>query len=235
VDKTHNVTSIPPATWAQLDGGTRSSLRSYAEHLVKGVPIETDLPTYYALMQKAGDDPTTFATDNLLKYRAKLDDGEFKQLVGLQLSIKSGDRKKVDAELDGVRTNDAIIKDTLWSYTKTEEKDYSTAQRDAKATLMRQLEIQVAGEQARTGKKASNADVQSMLDHILTTTTKTPASWWDRFKGTTPTKRLLDLQIGDVPADQRAAIEQALKATGRAVNDQTILERYIYRKTAEGQ
>lgn len=235
VDKTKNVANIPPAIWASLDGGARSSLRSYANGLAKGVPVETDLPTYYGLMTKAGADPETFATMNLLGYKGHLGEAEFKQLAGLQLSIRNGDRTKADRDLAGFRTHSEIIDGSLAQYGMDPKAKEGTPQYTAIAQLRRMVDNQVASLEANTGKKPSNADIQDVVDKILSTSEKIPGSWWGGLPFTAghffdSTKRAIELTIADVPAAEQVKIAAKLRKYGLPVSDATVLDLYITQK-----
>jgi hypothetical protein len=231
VDQSHDVRSIPPATWANLPGSAKSALRSYAEHLAKGVPVETDLPTYYALMQQAASEPETFLSQNLLNYKAKLDEVEFKQLAGLQLSIRSGDRNKADKDLAGFLTHKQILDNTLAQYgIPTEESKQSTAQKSAVAQLQRMLDRRVEAAQSK-GQKVTNVEIQQTLDDLLSQGETVPGSWWNIWPGgksvSDTTKRLIDLTPADIPADVRQRIETRLRARNRPVSDATVLDVYL--------
>lgn len=226
-----DINSIPATVWTSLEGAQRSALRSYANALAKGVPIETDLPTYYSLMQQAAKDPATFLNQNLLNYRAKLDETEFKQLAGLQLAMGQGDTKKVEKELGGFRTNNQILEDALAGYGLDPAAKPTTEGGKAIAQLRRMLDVRVQTQEALTGKKPTNTDIQGMIDGILSQSTKVPGSWWNAFPGGKPffdqEKRLIDTAIEDVPADERRLVEQALKAKGRPISDATVLDLYL--------
>lgn len=231
VDRTHDVNKIPPATWATLSGGERASLHAYADRLAKGIAVETDLPTYYSLMTKAGTDPEKFATSNLLEYRAKLGDTEFKQLTGLQLSIRNGDRAKADKELSDFNIHNDIVNDTLSVYGVDPHAKPASAQGVAIANLRGMLRTRVQAMEQLTGKKPTPDDIRGTLDELLSTSVKVPGSWWNIFPGGAPffdsDKRIIDLTIGDVPAGDRTQIEDALKRAGRPVSDQTVLNLFI--------
>jgi len=234
LDQTGDVSRIPPAQWASFDGGTKSAMRSYAEHVARGVPVQTDLPTFYRLIQMAGNDPDAFLKENMLAYKAKLDEAEFKQLAGLQLSIKAGNTKAAEKDLSGFRTKDQIITDTLATFgIKTDAKAGSPEEK-AIAQLRRNLDIQVEAQQALTGKQPSNQDIQAMLDRMLSTTVETKGSWWGLwpwadagYNFRDQTKRVVDMTIKDVPAQARTQIEEALRKANRPVSDATVLGLYI--------
>lgn len=238
LDRTHDVTRIPPGVWAGMDGGQRSAARSYANSLAKGLGVETDIPTYYGLMQKAAREPETFATENLLTYRAKLGDTEFKQLTEIQGSILKGDRAQADKQgLGDLRTHEQLVNDSLNLYgIDPKEEGKNTAEGKAIAQLRGMLDARLSALANMTGKKPTNDDIQKTIDQILSTSVETPGSWWNIFPGGkagpfgTDSKRLIDLTIEDVPAGDKQQITDALKRKGRPISDATILSLYIDRK-----
>lgn len=234
VFQTGRLNSISPSDQVKL-GAHIEPLQRYAEFLAKGEPVATDWPTYYARMNEASTSPDTFQKRNLLDDRAKLDDADFKQLVELKSSIQNGDRKRADEGLAPFRTHQEIVNNSLTNYGLDPEAKPNTAQGKANAELYRLVDQGVANAEAQTpGKKASNQDIQSIVDHVLSTNQKTPGSWWALVPGsgvplgnfTSRTKNLLDLTPADIPADMRQGIERQLRASGRAVSDATVLELY---------
>lgn len=231
LDQTHDVRKIPTSTWAGLDGGQRASARSYAEHLARGVAVETDQPTYYALIQKAAHDPESFATENLLTYRAKLGDTEFKQLAETQAAIVKGDRAKAEHDLGPARIQESVVDDGLTLYGIDPK-----AKPKAVAQLRSMLRVRVETQQRLTGKPVPDADVRSMMDQLLSTTTDVPGSWWNIFPGGkagpfgSDSKRVTELTIEDIPALDKQQITEALKRASRPISDATILDLFIERK-----
>lgn len=236
VDQSHDVNSIPPATWGDLSGPARASLRTYATSLAKGVPITTDASTFYSRMQEAGTDPDAFVTRNLLADRAKLDEDDWKKLVTLQLSLRKGDRPKADEQLAGFRTHSQIVDDTLSDYGIDPHAKPGTPEDLAISQLRRMLDRRVEAVQAPgpdgKAKKVSNTEVQQALDDILSTKETTPGSWWGlvpftKTKFSDESHRVLDTTIEQVPAADRTKIESALRRAGRPVSDATIRDAYI--------
>lgn len=237
VDKYQTVDRIPPAVWTSLSGAARSSLRSYAEHLAKGEPIETDAPTYYTLMQEAANDPKVFIKENLLTLRHKLDDGDWKGLVSLQLSMTNAANKpEVDRQLEGVRTKQEVLKSTLALYGIDADAKVNTPEGKAVAELGRMLDRRVDAVQAPDAKgnhhQASHEEIQQALDGLLSQSVKVPGSWWGLvpFMGVSlsdSSKRLTDLTIDDVPVDVRTTIARKLRGRGLPVTDVTILDTYL--------
>jgi hypothetical protein len=227
-----DVTKIPPTAWQSFTGGERAGMRAYAEKLAKGEAIDTDYPTYYSLMSQAGTDPTTFANANLLSYRAKLGDTEFKQLADIQLAIRNKDMNKADKDLGDFRTKEQLVNDALTQYgIETREAKQSDEQKQAIAQLRRMVDVRTSTQANLTGKKPTNQDVQAVLDQILGTNVTQKGSWWGLWPGGGPlfdrTKPIVSMTIQDVPAAERTQIEAALRRRGRAVTDATILDLYI--------
>lgn len=231
VDRTHNVAAIPPTVWAELDGNARSGLRGYARALAAGTPVKTDPVTWTRLMELARTDPDKFVQENLLRYKDKLDDGDYQELERLKLSVSNRDRAGTDKILDDFRTVNQVLGQAF------DLNGIATTGEDGKknATTVARVERIVAERvgllQRQTGKKATNADVQSIVDDVLsaTITMTRPSGFWNGggLWDTTKTKRVVDTTIGDVPAGDRAQIEAALRAAHRPVTDQAIVDLYV--------
>jgi hypothetical protein len=225
-----NIRAIPPAQRAAMSPGEKSAIRSESERITRGVPVKTDLPTYYGLMERAGDDPANFVTENLLRYRHLLDDTEFKQLTNIQASIKAGNREAASKQgLGDFLTNKEIVDNTLLQYGITPSgKDQTKEEQAATIQFQRTLQTLVSEEAARTNKKPDDKWIQQAADRILsqTITTQTPTMFgFSAYKY--KTKPIVSLTIADVPSDQRKQIEAALKAKNMAVSDATILDLYV--------
>jgi hypothetical protein len=239
IDQTGDVYRIPPSAWQSFTGGERSAMISYAGSRAKGVAVETDIPTYYTLMQKASADPEAFSQDNLLRYRAKLGDTEFKQLAGLQNSIRNGDREKAEKDLGPARLQEGVIDDSLTLYGIDPKAKPDTTEGKAIAQLRGMLRSRVEAQQALTGKPVNDVDVRAMSDAILSQSSTVKGSWWNIFPGGKPffdtQKRLIDLTIGDVPAEDRSQIERALKLRNRPISDATVLDLYLETRARTGK
>jgi hypothetical protein len=223
VENTGDINKVPPSMLTAL-GEHRESLRTAALRIAKGEPRVTEPETYYSLMTQARDNPAAFVKQPLLTFKEKLDDGDFKQLAGLQLSIANGNRNASEKELSGFRTSDQIFNDTMYQYTGTEPKDYTDAQRSKAAQLHRMMDVQVAAAQA-DGKKITNQEIQSGLDTLLSTTVRTEKRGW--FWNSQEDVPLLDVTVNDISASDRGDLERALRAKGRPVSDQTVLDLYL--------
>lgn len=227
LDKTGRTDKIPAAVWSGYSGATRSAMRSYAEQKAKGIPIKTDLPTYYARMTEARDHPETFATRNLLEDRARLDETEFKQLAGLQLSIANGNRTDAEKVLADFRTSSQVVDDALVGIgiNPTVGVDKDEVKARAVANLRRMVDVRVATLQGTTGEKIRSKDVQSIVDEILSQQIKTPG-WFGTSFGA-GAKPLIETTIDDIDSSTRKQIEDALRGANRPINDSTIISTYL--------
>lgn len=239
LDRTHDVTAIPSAIWAQMDPGERSNARNYAHQLAEGVPVKTDDTVFYGLMQQAMRDPQAFTKVNLLTKKSSLSSGDFQQLAGLQLSIANNDKPKVEKELSGFRTHTQIVDDSLTQYGIDPNAKANTEEGKAIAQLRRMLDVRVQAQEGLTGKKPTNDNIQRTLDSLLSQSVTVPGSWWNIFPGGksfTDTQRpLYTLQVGDIPASDRKQIEDALRRARRPVSDATVLDLYLETRSRTGK
>jgi hypothetical protein len=233
-DPAHSVSNIPPTAWVSFSGASKSALMSYSDRLNRGESIETDWRTFYKLIDQAGTSPDDFAKQNLLGYRAKLSDTEFKQIAEIQLAI----RKKDGREGPGLAqfgTEEQIVNDSLAQFHfPTDPSKQSEDQKAAVAELRRRVREQVG---LLSKKDITHADVQSIVDNILSQKTTTPGSWWGLipFNGISlrdTTKPNFQMTITDVPQDYKDAITAALKSQHKPITDATILNTYIGMKGA---
>lgn len=239
VDRARNVDAIPPAVWNSLPGPQRSALREYTDRLVRGVPTETDPVAYYGAIGRAGDDPTGFSKENLLVLKAKLSEADFKQLADLQLSIRNGDRKKADEQTAPFRTNDEVIKSSLAQYGVDTSAKQTPQNRQAVGELYSLVDRGVTALLAagKPGQKATNADVQSVVDKILEPGPNVPGSFWSKFtnlrleRSQVPGKSIFNTTIADVPPADQAAIRAALGPG--PVSDVAVLDWYLRRQMAK--
>ena len=235
LDQTHDITQIPADDWELFTGQTRSAMRSYTERLAAGTPVETDWPTYYALMQQAAGvegfgTPTDFVKQNLMNYRDKLGDVELKQATGLQLALRQGQRDAAEKELAGFSTKQELLDGTLTQYGIDPKAKHGTPEANAIAQLRRMLDRRLEAAQDQ-GQKVTNVEIQQALDGLLSQDVTVPGAWWAVWPGGKPVrdtrKRLIELTVEEIPADERTQIEQALRQRGRPVSDATVLDLYL--------
>ncbi len=235
IDKTGNVDKIPPTTWSQFSLSERSQLKSYAKMRREGTEPETDWNDYYGLKMMAstpaGKDD--FKNMNLLVYRNKMADSEFKEITNLQTGLRNGDEKATKT-LDGFQTDQQIVNDSLLSagIDATPKPDSNEAPKVA--NFRRQVDIQVRQIQERTGKKATNEEVQGVVDNLMVKGVTEKGWFWDTKKRAfeVGAGEKLEVNIKDIPKADRAKIEDALKRRNIAVTEEKILE--VYSRKLQG-
>lgn len=218
--------AVSPAVWSTLTVQQKAGFENYAKRNLTDGEGKTDLPFYYSLMTQASTNPEGFSKLILSdpKYLSKLGKTEFKQLAELQNSIRKGE--KVDEKLDGFRTNEQIVNDTLdlAGIARTgDDADHGTIAQFRKA-----LDQRVGELQRLTGKKATNEDVQRLSDDLIQKQIAVPDSWFQRLLGHPFTgKRLMSVGIADIPGADRRNIEAALKKHGVPPTEQNIVQAFI--------
>jgi hypothetical protein len=219
---------IPPSTWSNLDGDERRSLQIYAIARAEGVPIKTDQAVFYRYMRMAADDPGTFVKANVLGDKHRLSDSDFQQLAGLQVSIANGDRVAAGKLLDDYRTENQVIAAALTSagIDPSPSMDKEPERAAAVARLQRMVADRAQSLQTLTGKKATNKDVQGIVDDILGQTVETPGSWWALWQNAGK-KRVVEMAFEDIPDADVEKVRTFLKAQGVPDTDDNILAYYI--------
>lgn len=235
IDKTGSVDNIPAKDWAKFSLSERSALKNYAKQRTETSGIQTQWDEYYYLNTLASstnkDEREQFLNTNLYKeYRGKLSDTEFKEMVHKQDAVKKGDTK-VLKDLDGYRSNTMIVNDTLKAIgidpnPKKGSKDATRA-----ATFRKMVDDEIIATQEKTGKKATNEEVQGIVDR-LTTNVVTERGWLFDTK-----KRLFEVQpnetaqidVKDIPKEEIAKMEEVLKRKNIPMTNEILIQMYSKR------
>lgn len=223
---------VAPGDLAYLDGEQYVKLRALARHVREGTEPVTDYGAYYSLLQLAGNDATRakFLQVDLMEHRHELDNAKFSELARLQANLRSG--KADDETLDGYRTKKQVVDDALASIRVDPTPKPGTKHAETVNTFRKRVDEEILAMQRQTGKKATSADVQEVVDRLLIQGT-VPGSGWvfdDR-------KRLFELQPGEafdvgadeIPAAERKKIEEALTRANRPVTPATVAELFRMR------
>jgi uncharacterized protein (DUF2249 family) len=241
IDQTKSIDKVQSSPmWQSFSQAERTGLISYARAKAEGVQPVTSWDDYYNLKSMASAPATRdeFVKTNLMEYRPKLADSEFKQLVDLQTSLRNGDNK-ASQHLDGIRSDMDIVNSVLADAgVNTKAKPGTDAAK--KANLFRsKVDAEVMKLQERSGKKATNEDIKRISDNlIIEGQTDDGIFGSGLFVGK---KRLFEvnpetdkfvIQAKDVPASERAKIESALRRHGQKVTDENIL--MLYKKKIGG-
>jgi hypothetical protein len=220
IEKHGTVDAIPPSVWNKFSLSERSSLIRYADAKTSGKNIKTNWETYYEFKTMASSPELrqSFMEKNLYKHRDQFADAEFKELVNMQTQLRGGKSPK---ELDGYRTDSMIVADAL--------KEIKIKPGSKEGVLFhRKVDDEIMAFQDRTGKKASNKDVQQIVDLLRIRGVTEPGVFWgtkkynfERIPG-----EKFDVKAADIPKEERGKIEEALRRSNLPVNDQAVLELY---------
>jgi len=232
VEKSRNKDDIPPGQWAAMSPAQKNSIESY----LKSDKVETDWNEYYNLKQMAATPAMRdkFMKTDLLIYRAKLGDTEFKELVNAQGDARKGD----NTQLDGFQSDQQIVNGALAE--AGIDPSPKPASKDAKSVNLfrRRVDEEVRKRQLDTGKKVTNEEMQGIVDGLMVKgiTNRGFIPWFDTekrlFELERGTDKKFDFDVASVPATERQKIESALRAKGVTVNDDTVLA--LYRKKLSG-
>lgn len=197
--------SVPAPIMAQLKPREIIAINNYRASLAKKQEPQTDWATYYKLRTAAtSDDPqlrTQFQHANLLGFRHVLGDTEFKELVGMQTSVRGG---KSDPSLDGYRTTDNIVNGALDALGLNPKKDQTRIELFRRAV---DEDVRNWKQQHKQADIPSN-EVQGIVDQLLI---KSPDG--SRFEHLSAKPD--DVQnIDDVPLTEQRLIRQALFRAG---------------------
>lgn len=229
IDESGDIDSIPPAMWNELSVSDRSSLRSYSDKRKKGEEPSTDWESYYSLktMAASPDLRQEFMRTNLMQYRDKLSDSEFKDLANLQdgLRNKSGQTTK---ELDGYRSNHEIVNTALSAMglepnPKPREKDAASV-----SLFKRKVDEAVVQYQQRSGKPINSTEMQAIVDDLsVEGVVKRGWLFDDRARQfELEPGQELEFRVKDIPSREKAKIEQALRSRNLPVTEDRITALY---------
>ncbi len=227
IEKTKNFDNVPPNLLVKMTPAERTSLRNYADNLREGKKPVTNWDDFYNLrtMASSNSTKTKFMQTNLMEYRPSLADSEFKELANLQAQLRNGD-EKAEKTLDGYRTDAQIVDGALTSAGFDATPKQGTDDAKKVNQFRRKVDERIAQHQQNTGKKATNEEVQSIVDTMMVEGVSEKGWIWDT------KKRLFELNPGesieigvdDVPPAEKAKIESALKKNGMPVTSENIVK-----------
>jgi hypothetical protein len=222
---------VPPAIWMQLTVGERSALESRARQLRSGIDPGTDWQTYYDLKSLASTDETRtqFLRTNLMLLRGKLSEPEFKELIGIQASMRQGG-EEAEKKLVGFRTAKQIVDDSL-AAVKIDPSPKPGRVAEKVALFRRLVDEQIQARQAETGREVKGEEVQQIVDNLLIKGYVPGTGFFGAFK---KQRRAFELGAGDsividpdeVPRAEREKITEALRRRGMQVTEEKIVEYY---------
>lgn len=229
LEETQDKDQIPANIWANLTLSERNTLDSRAKQLASGEPVATDWNVYYDLKTAASNQGTRnkFLRENLLQYRSKLGDGEFKELINLQSNLRNGQQKAVE-DISGYRTTTTIVNDTLNNIGIDPTPKPGSEDAEKVALLKRRVDQEIADYAERNnGKKPSNQEIQGILDNLVV------KGEVDKFFYN-PNKFLFEVEAGDIflidsqdiPRAERLKIEEALRVNNIPITEDNVIDLY---------
>lgn len=230
IEASGSTEEIPREDWAQFSLPERNGLIKYAQDSKRGIRPSTEWETYYDLKTQAsvsGKSREKFMQTNLMKFRDRLADDEFKELVKLQTDLRQG--KGAPKDLDGFRSDNQIVNDIMRSAGINPNPNPGTDESKEVALLRQQIETQVKVYQDRTGKKITNDELTNIANTMLTQVVTDRGFIFDT------TKRVFELgpedqvsvRIEDVPTAERTKIESSFRRRNIPVTDDKIVDMYI--------
>lgn len=225
-----------PATWMKLTPQQRSSADARIKQLRQGIEPETNWQKYYDLKSMASDPQTrdAFMRKDLMQIRTEMGDSEFKELISLQAGVRNKDAT-AEAKLDGYRTDASIVNDALTAVGIKPNDKAGTTDSQKVALFRRKVDETIATMQERTGKKATNSDVQAIVDNLMVNTITEKGVLWNTRKRAFELNSgdQVDVDFTDIPKSEIPKIRDALQRRGRPVTNDAILD--TYKKKIQGQ
>jgi hypothetical protein len=201
IDQGYSIWDLKPQVRIDLGPERVARMRSYQEAKAKG-SVATDWGVYDDLRRMKSEAPKDFSGLNLMTYRDKLADGEFKEVSGWQTSAAKGVLETGAGTLDQ-QTNDMLnglgIKDKA-----------------ARGRVSRQVSIAVDALGEETGKKPTFADRQKIVDRFALDVAKRGIF---RGKGTLSSIK----GVSNVPKD----FVSAWRSRVPSASDQDVVDAYV--------
>lgn len=225
-----------------LPGREQTTIRDYLtdrEHTLGNRGPATDWNVYYNLSQMASSQTTRgeFMRLNLnsAEYRSRLSNEDFKHFAAQQAALRSGNEKEAERLSASERVQGQIVDQALLSMglDPTPNEKTSESKRSQIIQFRRTIREQVRSLEQRTGKNATDADVQSIVDNMIVKGIN-PSSGVLGLPIFRDERRVYELKPGenivvdvkDIPRDERAKIEDALRRNGMPINDQAVKNLY---------
>ncbi len=199
---TQKISAIDPVTWAKLPGEVQQALRDKERIFAAGQKEETNLGNFDVLNKMAALNPDAFIRMDLMT--VKLSTEDHKHFSNMQNQIMTGAGKSVS---------------TLAQAIDASEESLDPKQRDSFA---RAAYDRIDQTQSALKRELSPAERKKVLDDLRTEQVDPNTG----FLGFFQKKANLGVNIGRIPADQKAKIEADLRARNIPVSDAIIWQLY---------
>lgn len=220
------VADLPPTVTEGLNQRTLDALRGVQEARANGHAIETNTEVWYGLVGKAIDSQAEFASMNLMEYSDKLSQPHFMQLRSAQQSIRNGNA--VDDKLRWIKNEGQVIDGVMESIGIDPKKNPE----DARAFYGRMQDMMTLYQQDNGGKRPSPTEWERMVKQQAVQAKLPGTGFWGYFQDTArafelPEGTPANVDIDQVPSQDRLQIEDALRRRGLPVTDEAIVGYYL--------
>lgn len=197
----------------------RKKLEKFASEVRQGPPTETDWGVYYMLAQKS---PEELGPLNLLDYRSKLADAQFKELSNRQAMIgkkddaqMAKDKNMIEAmkQIEGTLANAGIFMNATGK---------QPGRLQVKEDFLGQVRSIIADEQTVTGKPVTVERAKQIAAQMLTKVAADPDASF--FSGNDRAWKVMSRAFDDIPEKQRESIIAELKAAGKEPTRTMVIE-----------
>ena len=221
-------TTRPDAeTWNNLSWEKQKSIDATLAHNAKGQDVPTNQEAWYEIHRGLTSmDPKerdAWAGKSLWQYKPVLSNNDFQELAKLQGTVRKGDPNK---ELSHVQTLSGLVDGTLNTLKIDPTPKPGSADAEKAAKFRRTVQDRVTAFESEKGSKASAVEQQKIIDSLVIEVQGT-GGWFSS------NKRRWEMSVKDVPAEERAKIEDALKRGGIEANDDLIVDLFTRKKNAK--
>ena len=224
--ETRDMSKISPAVLSKLSA--KPEYLKVLNSLASEEDINTNWTTYYDLKTMASSDATSnqFLKTNLLEYRDRLGETEFKEMVSIQTSMRKGD----DKDIAGFRTAKQVVDDSLSAAKIDPTPKPGSKDAERAAEFRRQVDIRIASLQDEKKAKLTPVEVQGVVDSMIVEGVTQKRWWWTDVK-----KKAFEVKPGesfeveyeDIPPGERAKIEAALKGRNIPITEDSVKGLYM--------
>lgn len=209
---------LPLSVRSRVPAGKTDDLLGFANRIRKGQEPETDWGLYYTLRT----DPVLLAGTNLMSFRDRLSDGDFKALAGAQEQWK----KDPERHMTRLRTLKEVINQFLLDANEQPTPEKGDLKARAKiGKVMERIETQIRDFERTKGAEATVDEQRKIAAQMFNSVEV--KTWLGLSSEARP---LALVKEGDkivVPAADRALIVDALRKRNRAVDEKTIEAEYL--------
>jgi soluble lytic murein transglycosylase len=216
--------------WSDIPATVRGSVpvddvdkvMNFAKKISAGDPVSTD----WALFYRFKSNEKLLKDTNLMAFRDKLDDGEFKELVNRQQTLNSGD----ETQLTNLRTPKQILDGFMVQagIDPTPKEDDKTGSATV-GKIWNAYETKVREAEQDKGKKLTSEELQKVAAQLFTQVGVNRSWWFDTEKPKVLLESTDEVKVPDL--DRQTIIQARRKANpGMQITEEIIKYDYMRHK-----